>query len=132
MPAGRPTEYDPSKNEEIVKLMAEGASLVEVAGLLDISRSTLYDWIDEKSPRFNKEFSDTLSRGMTLCQIWWEKNGRKNLDNPKFNHPLYAFNMTNRFRKDWKNKQSIEHSTEDDKPLKFGQIILSRPDEKTD
>jgi DNA-binding CsgD family transcriptional regulator len=41
---GRPTKYDAKNNSKIIELMSEGASLKEVAVLLDISRETLYEW----------------------------------------------------------------------------------------
>lgn len=105
----RPTKYDPDKNSEVIELMKEGASITEVAVLLDISRETIYDWIDPKSERFNKEFSDTIKKGLDLSQSWWEKKGRINLENHKFNYVGWYMNMKNRFK--WTDRN--DHSSED-------------------
>lgn len=99
--AGRPTKYDPKKNQAVIDLMSEGASIVEVAGLLDVVRSTIYDWIDPKSDQFIPEFSDTIKKGLNASQIWWEAQARKNLENKDFNATLWYMNMKNRFRDDW-------------------------------
>jgi len=99
--AGRPTKYDPTKNQAVIDLMSEGASIVEVAGLLDVVRSTIYEWIDPKSEQFIPEFSDTIKKGLNASQIWWESQARKNLENKDFNATLWYMNMKNRFREDW-------------------------------
>lgn len=111
MEVGRPTKYDPSKNEAVIELMSQGASIVEVVGLLDISRSTLYEWIDEKSDYFIPEFSDTIKKGLNASQIWWEKQARINLENKDFNFTGWYMNVKNRFRSDWFEKQEIDHTT---------------------
>lgn len=97
----RPTKYDPSKNKDVIELMSEGASIVEVAGLLDVTRETVYDWTNPNSDRYNEEFSYTIKKGLAASQIWWEKQGRKNLNNKDFNYTGWYMNMKNRFRDDW-------------------------------
>jgi orotate phosphoribosyltransferase-like protein len=85
---GRPSSYSPDMLPKILELMEEGASLVEVAAELNISRSTLNDWKDEESERFNKDFSDTIKRGVELSNAWWEREGRKALRDKEFNSTL--------------------------------------------
>lgn len=106
----RPTKYDPSKNEAVIELMSEGASIVEVAAMLEVNRSTIYEWVEN-----NPEFSNTIKKGFELCQAWWERNGRKNLTNKDFNYTGWYMNMKNRFRDDWKDKQEHDHTTKGDK-----------------
>lgn len=106
MPA--PTKYNPSKNKEVIAIMSEGASIIEVADLLDISRETIYDWCNKESPRFNQQFSDTINKGLIKSQVWWEKTGRENIDNPKFSWTGWFMNVKNRFHKDWRDKQEIK------------------------
>ena len=106
----RPTKYDPSKNQSVIDLMSEGASIVEVAAMLDVSRSTLYEWISQYD-----DFSDTIKKGQELCQAWWEKQGRKNLDNRDFNPTLWFMNVKNRFKDDWRDKQEHDHTTNGEK-----------------
>lgn len=107
MPAGRPTVYNAKVMlPKVIELMSEGASLIEVAPALGIDKSTLSDWTDEKSPRFNQEFSSTIKKGIDLSNAWWERNGRKNLKNKDFNYVGWYMNMRNRFG--WADKQEIK------------------------
>lgn len=129
MPGGRPSVYDPSKNEAVIELMSEGASIVEVAGLLDITRQTIYDWCNPDSPRYNQEFSNTIKKGLQKSQIWWEKQGRTNLQNKDFSWVGWFMNMKNRFAEDWRDKKEVEQKTE----IKGGkvQIIAEGEDPET-
>jgi len=97
----RPTKYDPTKNKAVIDLMSEGASIVEVAGLLDVDRRTIYRWVDPKCEEYIEEFCHTIKKGLDASQIWWEKQGRTNLDNKDFSATLWYMNMKNRFRDDW-------------------------------
>lgn len=106
MPVGRPTKYNPEKNQEVIDLMSEGASIVEVAAMLDVSRQTIYEWMD-----VHPAFSDTIKKGFELCQSWWEKQGRKNLQNKDFNYTGWFMNMKNRFYNDWRDKKEHDHTT---------------------
>lgn len=100
---GRPTKYRPEMLPKIIEIMKEGASQVEVCGLLGISHDTLHRWKKEIP-----EFSDTISHGIMLSNCWWEKKGRKNLENKDFSATLWYMNMRNRF--DWRDKTSHDHS----------------------
>ena len=45
MPGGRPSKYDPNFCEVMISAMeTEGLSLGAVAGLIGVSRDTLYEW----------------------------------------------------------------------------------------
>lgn len=89
---GRPSKYDPALGALVLAHMAAGASKTEVAAALGIHRDTLYSWA-----RRHPDFADTLKRGETLAAAWWERLGRKNLDNPRFNYPGWLQQMRNRF-----------------------------------
>ena len=95
----RPTKYDADKMlSKTLKLMKSGASKTEVAAELGINRDTLYEWCDR-----HQEFSDTIKRGETLSQAWWEKTGRVNLTNKEFSYTGWYMNMKNRFH--WSDRQ---------------------------
>ena len=89
---GRPTKYRPKMCFIIEKMMKQGASQIEVMAELRICKETFYRWIDE-----NEEFSRSLALGKLLSQAWWERTGRNNLENKKFNHRGWYMNMKNRF-----------------------------------
>lgn len=108
MQRGRPTIElkDLPENWEttILFLSEEGASIIELAVELDISRDTFY----ELSKRDNY-FSDTVKRCKDLSEAWWTRKGRKNLENKDFNYTGWYMNMKNRFN--WADKQEIDHTT---------------------
>lgn len=108
---GRPKEpFKPWDNwkEDIISLYSEGASDVEVRGLIiektedrDSLTWDLWDrWLAEE-----KVFSETIKKGRGFCQIWWEKNGRTNLKESSFNATLWYMNMKNRFK--WADRHDI-------------------------
>ena len=98
---GRPTKYKPEMCKTVVELMSEGASQYEVLATLGISEDTFYRWKKE-----NEEFSESVERGKLLSQAWWERMGRVNLENTKFNYRGWYMNMKNRFQ--WTDKQDIK------------------------
>ena len=83
------------------EMMREGASQIEVMAEIDITEDTFYRWKKE-----NKEFSESVARGKLLSQAWWERMGRVNLENTKFNYRGWYMNMKNRFQ--WTDKIDIQ------------------------
>jgi hypothetical protein len=104
-PGGRPTKYHPSMLPVIFELASQGASKVEIAVELGITRSTLYLWMQEV-----EEFSDAMQKADELAQAWWEKMGRSATFGafPAFNSAAYIFQMKNRFRQDWRDVKQTE------------------------
>tara|TARA_R110002167_G_scaffold154644_2_gene348882 strand:- start:272 stop:646 length:375 start_codon:yes stop_codon:yes gene_type:complete len=82
---------------EILSMMREGASIKEVSAALGICRASLYNW-----KRQYPEFLDTIKRGETYSQAWWERQGRENLQNRNFNNHHWFRQMCNRFG--WRNE----------------------------
>lgn len=105
MPIGRPPIYSPDMLPIIIDLMSQGASKVEVCAAISICNDTLCEWCKPTSKYFNKDFSETIKKGERLSQAWWEANGRKNLENPKFNYTGWYMNMKNRFK--WADKHEL-------------------------
>lgn len=102
---GRPSKYRNDMPDRVIELMSEGASLVEVAADLGVSRATLSKWqVDEEKP----EFVEAIKRGVELSEAWWMRMGRESLRDSKFNHGLWYMNMKNRFG--WSDRQQVEHS----------------------
>ena len=99
---GRPTKYKPEMCETVIELMTEGASQFEVLAELGICEDTFYRWKKE-----NKEFSESIKRGVQLSQAWWERKGRISLDDRQFNSSLWYMNMKNRFK--WADKQEVKN-----------------------
>lgn len=107
MPAGRPSKFKPEFCAKVLELGREGASKAEMALELDIAYSTFDVWQNE-----NAEFSEAVKAAERLSQGWWEREGRRATFGamPGFNATSYIFQMKNRFKEDWREKQEVEHS----------------------
>lgn len=110
-PVGRPTKYKEEYCEQIIKFMKDGSSKVEFCAEIGIVYDTFLDW-KEKYPAF----SESIKKADLVCQAWWEKNGRKATfgEVEGFNSTGFIFQMKNRFPRDYKDKQEVEHSGEID------------------
>lgn len=106
MPAGRPTKYKPAFCDRVIELASEGASKAEIALDLNICYATFDNW-----QNYNPEFLEAVKKAERLSQGWWEKKGREatfgGIDG--FNATSFIFNMKNRFKADWRDKQEVEH-----------------------
>lgn len=102
---GRPTIYDPAYCEQLIEHMAEGLSFESFAGAIGVSKQTLYDWLEA-----NPAFLDAKKEGFEQSRLTWEKIGNNLAKTGTGNAVAFIFNMKNRFREDWNDKQQIEHS----------------------
>lgn len=106
MSPGRPSKYDPSMCDEVIKLGKEGKSLVQMASALGVSRDTLHQWTRDEDKR---EFSDALVRAREESQAWWEEQNRLGLFSKDFNAAAFKVGAQARFPADYRDKQQIEH-----------------------
>ena len=82
----------------------EGASAVEIRCLLGIGDSAWETLIEDDS-----DFHRTVKECKALCQVWWERTGRKMAGGEADgNATVWIFNMKNRFG--WKDKTETEHT----------------------
>jgi len=110
-PVGRPrtTTADlPDDWENIMREAAqEGASDVEVRCLLGIGESGWYTLIED-----DEQFCRTVKECKSLCQVWWERQGRKmSCGESDGNATTWIFNMKNRFG--WHDKQQVDNISSD-------------------
>lgn len=103
---GRPTKYRPEMCKQIEELMKDGKSITSAAYEMGLSKTTVFRWAQE-----NPEFRDALDRARLSSQAWWEEKGHNSLDKSCFQSNLWNFNMKNRFKTDWKDKQEVEVDT---------------------
>jgi len=130
---GQPTLYRPKYCQKIIDIMKEGASAVEFAAEIGVCKDTVYEWANTIP-----EFSYAFTRARTLCQAWWEKQGRTNLsdttvymgDSTKFNDRLWNKNMACRFRDDWVEKKAVEVTTPLDGDKNLLEALLRVAEEK--
>lgn len=45
-----------------------------------------------------------------MAQGWWKKQGRRGMWEASFNVQAYRLQVMNRFPRDWRYKQNVEHS----------------------
>ena len=120
MPAGRPTSYEERFCEMLIDHMAQGFSYESFAGLVGVSKQTIYDW--EKA---NPEFLDSKKIGVEKSRLFWETQGIEGIYNTEtfeqdengsrsvkkaLNSSVWIFNMKNRFKDEWRDKQETELS----------------------
>lgn len=100
-PVGRPTKYCEEYCELLIAHMKEGLSFTTFAALVNVSRSTLYEWLD------NIEFSDAKSEAEMHCMLFWEKMGIAGTSGSleRFNASSWKYNMICRFNDDWSEKE---------------------------
>ena len=110
MPAGRPTKYDPAFCERVIEMGKLGASKVEMACKLGVSRSIFDIWEHQ-----HQDFLEAVKEAVAYSQAWWEEKGRTatfgGVDN--FNATSFIFNMKNRFPGDWKDNRQLDHTSSD-------------------
>lgn len=102
MPAGRPTSYKPEYCELIVKKMGEGYSVMAFAGLIGVSRETVYNWAKE-----HPEFFNALKAAQAACAARWEKILLQIGETGQGSAAAAIFALKNRARDEWREK--VEH-----------------------
>lgn len=110
---GRPTKYKKEYCDMLVEHLSNGLSYEAFAGLIRVSKDTLYEWEKE-----HKDFSDAKEVGTSAGQLFWEKLGIDNIINQSDSHGMgisssrslngqvWSMNMINRFK--WRRQQKDE------------------------
>lgn len=107
MPAGRPSEYDPSYCDKVVEFLREGYSLAAFAGEIGVARSSIYEWIKN-----HPDFSDAVKRAQAKSALWWEKRNLEFAKTGEGNATAIIFGLKNRASDDWRDKVETEVSGE--------------------
>lgn len=110
---GRPSEFKQEYCDQLINHMASGLSFEAFAGVLSVSKQTLYNWAEA-----NPEFMDAKKTGLEKCRLFWEKLGVDHIINrsisgaesTSLNTGVYVFNMKNRFPEEWKDKKEVDNT----------------------
>jgi hypothetical protein len=102
--AGRPLEFKDEYCEMLIDHMGQGYSFESFAGVVGCCKQTLYNWLA------NEQFLDAKNIAFECSRFFWEKIGIEIAKSGQGNATAYIFNMKNRFKDEWKDKQETEHS----------------------
>lgn len=111
-PKVNPEDYNPDWAKEMTEAYSEGKSDVWVRARCFngkvVSEDLWYRWVEEVD-----EFSLTVKGGKLLSQSHWEDVSQDHAKgiNTDANATSLIFNMSNRFKDTWKQRQSVEQST---------------------
>ena len=119
MPAGRPTKYSCEMCNTVIECGLEGKTVAEMAVAIGVSRETFNEWRHAKP-----QFSDAVKLGLLYAQAWWEEKGRVATFGgiEGYNATSYIFQMKNRFRDDWSDRRSLEHTGKDGGPIETADV----------
>jgi len=98
----------PAEWESMMREAAQdGASAVEIRCILGIGESAWETLIEDDA-----DFRRTVKESKDLCQVWWERQGRKmSCGESDGNATTWIFNMKNRFG--WHDKQQVDNISSD-------------------
>lgn len=116
-PVGRPSKYQPEFCEQVIEFGAQGMARVEWAGQFGVTRQTLANW-----EAAHPEFLDSTTHARELSAAWWAAQGREGIWSKSFNAVAYRLQVLNRFPDDWRDRQSVEHSGPDGKPIETREV----------
>ena len=112
----RRSPYKEEFDDMLIKHMAEGESFEAFAAVINVSRTTLYNWV-EHIP----SFSHAKQIGTPKALRHWERAGMWGTFGKvkNFNANSWKYSMANRFPSEYKDKSELRHevSGPDGKPL---------------
>jgi len=133
-----PKIWNEEKKKKILDAYKEGQSDIAAIVTLDLTKETFYKLVRadrESLGDIEQDFVDSIKKGRTLSQQWWEEIGRKGTVGiiDSFNNGAFVFNMKNRFKPKgydsiWADKVET-HNTNSNSDKVDVQINLS-PEEK--
>jgi hypothetical protein len=111
MPGGRPSKYDPSYCEQVVKVMGEGLSLTAFAGRIGVDRDTIQEW-RSVHPAFSLACKKGQAKRTEYLEIGMLE---RDMPGPAVNARRFA--LANADPIEWREKQSLEHSGPNGAPI---------------
>lgn len=111
---GRPSAYNPSYCDVVVRLGADGYSKARMAAHIGVAKQTIDNWA-----KAHPDFLDALTRANTLSQAWWEQEAQNGLKNREFNAGIWDKSVKSMFRDDYTERTINEHVGKDDGPIEI-------------
>jgi hypothetical protein len=101
---GRPSDYRPEYCDMIVEKARElGLSVTAFAGLIGVSRESVYAWMKAHS-----EFSDACSRAKSARVLWWELKLGRSRKGAEVTASIFA--LKNADPVEWRDVRHTEHT----------------------
>ena len=115
---GRPTDYRPEMDEQIIDAMATGLSLDAAAAEIGISPRSAYQWQADVP-----EFAQAIETGRAKALLFWEKRAIAVANGEGGNAQTISLALRNRSRSasGWHDAARLEHSGPDGSPLQVQQ-----------
>lgn len=102
---GAPTKYKPEWNDIVIECGKQGMGYYEMARECDVTYKTL-----KKHEAEQPDLLHSIKKGLNHSRAWWEQLGREGASGKDINPTVWIFNMKNRFKADWRDKQEVEQS----------------------
>ena len=96
----------------------DGGSAVEMQCMVGVARSAWETLLED-----SEDFRSTVKSAQALCQVWWERQGRKMTTGADGNATVWIFNMKNRFS--WHDKQQLDHTSSDESMKPVDKVEIS-------
>lgn len=118
-PMGSPHRYKPEYCKLLVDHMSKGFSFESFAGVVHVSRKTIYNWLDPQKNQSYQEFLHAKQIGAAKCQEFWERVGINGAlgEIRNFSASSYIFNMKNRFG--WRDRIEQEQIVTNFEPMRI-------------
>lgn len=118
-PVGRPSKYDPSFCEAVVKVMGEGFSLGAFAGKIGVCRSTINEWMEQ-----HPEFSVAVNRGKCSRLVHWEEAAMRvaKSGGTGGSATIIVFGLKNMGSDDWADKSHQEITGKNGGPIETKEL----------
>lgn len=101
---GQPTAYRPEYAAMLLEATErEGISLAAFAGLIRVSRDTVYEWM-----KAHADFSDAASRAKPIRQLWLERKLLRSRKGAETSAAMFA--LKNAAPEDWRDVRSVDHN----------------------
>lgn len=129
---GRPSTYPTGQAAEelckrVIELGEQGLSEAEIAKEVGHPRTTLRTWAESGNW---PEFTSAFARAAEMSLAWWERECRENLGNKAFNAQLWLKTVASRFRADYAERQTIEHTGPDGGPIQYQNLAEDEVDRR--
>jgi len=115
-PVGRPSLYRDEYGDTIIEWMDQGFSLTAAASRLDVSRATVYNWLDEYP-----EFAAKVKIAQAKRQFFLEKRLIDAKEGPIVTSSIFA--LKNAAPADWLEKTHTEVTGKDGGPIESKQSL---------